>query len=172
MMKKDYLELGQIVNTKGLKGEVKLNSFAEDDSVFETLDKVYLKTKTEIVEKQIEKVGYAKNQVILKFKDCNSIDEAETLREMYLLVKRSDLEELPEGVYYIADLLGLDVYTDEGEFLGKVDDIYSTGANDIYVVKDDLGKQKLLPGIKEVIQETNLEEGKIIVHLIEGLEGL
>ncbi len=172
MMKKDYLELGQIVNTKGLKGEVKLNSFAEDDSVFETLDKVYLKTKTEIVEKQIEKVGYGKNQVILKFKDCNSIDEAETLREMYLLVKRSDLEELPEGVYYIADLLGLDVYTDEGELLGKVDDIYSTGANDIYIVKDDLGKQKLLPGIKEVIQETNLEEGKIIVHLIEGLEGL
>lgn len=172
MMKKDYLELGQIVNTKGLKGEVKLNSFAEDDSVFETLDKVYLKTKTEIVEKQIEKVGYGKNQVILKFKDCNSIDEAETLREMYLLVKRSDLEELPEGVYYIAELLGLDVYTDEGELLGKVDDIYSTGANDIYVVKDDLGKQKLLPGIKEVIQETNLEEGKIIVHLIEGLEGL
>ncbi len=172
MMKKDYLELGQIVNTKGLKGEVKLNSFAEDDSVFETLDKVYLKTKTEIVEKQIERVGYGKNQVILKFKDCNSIDEAETLREMYLLVKRSDLGELPEGVYYIADLLGLDVYTDEGELLGKVDDIYSTGANDIYVVKDDLGKQKLLPGIKEVIQETNLEEGKIIVHLIEGLEGL
>lgn len=171
-MKKDYLELGQIVNTKGLKGEVKLNSFAEDDSVFETLDKVYLKTKTEMVEKQIERVGYGKNQVILKFKDCHSIDEAETLREMYLLVKRSDLGELPEGVYYIADLLGLDVYTDEGELLGKVDDIYSTGANDIYVVKDDLGKQKLLPGIKEVIQETNLEEGKIIVHLIEGLEGL
>lgn len=171
-MKKDYLELGQIVNTKGLKGEVKLNSFAEDDSVFETLDKVYLKTKTEIVEKQIEKVGYGKNQVILKFKDCDSIDEAETLRDMYLLVKRSDLEDLPEGVYYIADLIGLDVYTDEGQLLGKIDDIYSTGANDIYVVKDDLGKQRLLPGIKEVIQETNLEEGKIIVHLIEGLEGL
>ncbi len=171
-MKKEYLELGQIVNTKGLKGEVKLNSFAEDDNVFETLDKVYLKRKTEMIEKQIERVGYGKNQVILKFKDCNSIDEAETLREMYLLVKRSDLGELPEGIYYIADLLGLDVYTDEGELLGKVDDIYSTGANDIYVVKDDLGKQKLLPGIKEVIQETSLEEGKIIVHLIEGLEGL
>lgn len=171
-MKKDYLELGQIVNTKGLKGEVKLNSFAEDDSVFETLDKVYLKRKTEMLERQIEKVGYSKNQVIIKFKDCDSIDEAETLRDMYLLVKRSDLGELPEGVYYIADLIGLDVYTDEGELLGKVDDIYSTGANDIYVVKDDLGKQRLLPGIKEVIQETNLEEGRIIVHLIEGLEGL
>ncbi len=166
---KEYLELGQIVNTKGLKGEVKLNSFAEDNTVFERLPKVFLKAKSEVLEKQIEKVGYHKNQVILKFKDCNSIEEAEKLRNMYLLVKRTDLEELPEGVYYIADLIGLDVYTDEGKFLGNIDDIYSTGANDIYVVKDEMGKQKLLPGTDEVIKQTNLAEGKIIVHLIEGL---
>ena len=166
---KEYLELGQIVNTKGLKGEVKLNSFAEDNTVFESLPKVFLKAKSEVLEKQIEKVGYHKNQVILKFKDCNSIEEAEKLRNMYLLVKRTDLEELPEGVYYIADLIGLDVYTDEGKFLGNIDDIYSTGANDIYVVKDEMGKQKLLPGTDEVIKQTNLAEGKIIVHLIEGL---
>lgn len=165
----EYLELGQIVNVKGLKGEVKLNSFAEDNTIFERLPKVFLKRKSEIIEKKIQKVGYNKNQVILKFEDCNSIDEAETLRNYYLLVKRTDLEELPEGVYYIADLIGLEVYTEEGELLGKVDDIYSTGANDIYVVKDEIGKQKLLPGIDEVIKETNLEEGKIIVHLIEGL---
>ena len=118
------------------------------------------------MEKQIEKVGYNKNQIILKFKDCNSIEEAENLRNMYVLVRRTDLEDLPEGVYYIADLIGLEVYTDEGELLGKVDDIYSTGANDIYVVKDEMGKTKLLPGIDEVIKETNLEEGKILVHLI------
>lgn len=166
---KEYLELGQIVNVKGLKGEVKLNSFAEDNTIFERLPKVFLKRKSEIIEKKIQKVGYNKNQVILKFEDCNSIDEAETLRNYYLLVKRTDLEELPEGVYYIADLIGLEVYTEEGELLGKVDDIYSTGANDIYVVKDEMGKQKLLPGIDEVIKETNLKEGKIIVHLIEGL---
>lgn len=166
---KDYLELGQIVNVKGLKGEVKLNSFAEDNTIFERLPKVFLKSKSGIIEKQIEKVGYNKNQVILKFKDCNSIEEAEILRNMYLLAKRKDLGELPEGVYYIVDLIGLDVYTDAGEFLGKVDDIYSTGANDIYVVKDEMGKQKLLPGTDEVIKQTNLTEGKIIVHLIEGL---
>lgn len=110
---KDYLELGQIVNVKGLKGEIKLNSFAEDNTVFERLPKVFLKTKSEILEKQIEKVGYNKNQVILKFKDCNSIDEAELLRNSYLLVKRADLGELPEGVYYIADLIGLDVFTEK-----------------------------------------------------------
>ena len=166
---KEYLELGQIVNVKGLKGEVKLNSFAEDDTVFETLSKVYLKRKSDIIEKEIEKVGYTKNQVILKFKNCNSIDEAELLRNSYLLVKRTDLDDLPEGVFYIADLIGLDVYTEEGELLGKVDDIYSTGANDIYVVKDEMGKQKLLPGIDEVIKNINIDEGKIVVHLLEGL---
>lgn len=166
----EYLELGQIVNVKGLKGEVKLNSFAEDNAVFERLPSVFLKGKNEMIEKQIEKVGYHKNQVILKFKGCDSIDEAETLRNMYLLVKREDLGELPEGVFYIADLIGLDVYTDEGEFLGKVDDIYSTGANDIYVIKDELGKQKLLPGIPDVIQQISLEDAKITVHLLEGLD--
>ena len=118
---------------------------------------------------KIEKAYCHKNQVIIKFENCNSIDEAELLRNAYLLVKRKDLGELPEGVYYIADLIGLDVYTDEDMLLGKVDDIYSTGSNDIYVVKDELGKQKLLPGIKEVIKNIDIDEGKIIVHLIKGL---
>ena len=166
---KEYLELGQIVNVRGLKGEVKLNSFAEDDSVFETLKIVYIKKKNEMLEKQIEKVSYTKNQVVLKFKDCNSIDEAEALRNTYLLVKKEDLGELPEGVYYIADLIGLDVYTEEGELLGKVDDIYSTGANDIYVVKNEEGKEKLLPGIDEVIKNIDIDSGKITVNLLEGL---
>ena len=166
---KEYLELGQIVNVRGLKGEVKLNSFAEDDAVFETLKTVFLKRKNEMIEKQIEKVGYTKNQVVLKLKDCNSIDEAEALRNTYLLVKREDLGELPEGVYYLADLIGLDVYTDEGELLGKVDDIYSTGANDIYVVKNEEGKEKLLPGIDEVIKNIDIEAGRITVNLLEGL---
>ncbi len=166
---KEYLELGQIVNVKGLKGEVKINSFAEDDTVFETLSKVYLKIKDELFEKEIEKVGYSKNQVILKFKDCNSIEEAENLRNIYIYVRKKDLGDLPNGVYYIADLIGLDVYTEEGIVLGKVDDIYSTGANNIYVIKDDEGKQRLLPGIDEVIKKINIDEGKIIVHLISGL---
>lgn len=167
---KEYLELGQIVNTKGLKGEVKLNSFAEDNTIFERLPKVFLKNKQGISEKQIEKVSYHKNQVILKFKDCDSIEQAEILRNTYVLVKRADLGELPEGVFYIVDLIGLDVFTAEGDCLGKVDDIYSTGANDIYVIKNEMGKQKLLPGIPEVIQEINLEEHKITVHLLKGLD--
>ena len=72
-------------------------------------------------------------------------------------------------VYYIVDLLGLEVYTEEGKLLGKIDDIYNTGSNDIYVVKDNLGKQVLLPAIKEVIKQVDLENKKIIVHILKGL---
>ena len=165
-----YLELGQIVNSKGLKGEVKVNSFSEEPDRFETLSKVLIKMRNgNLEEYTIEKVGYNKNQVIIKFKEINSIEEAEKLRNLYILIDRDDLEALPEGIYYIADLLGLDVYTENNEYLGKVDDINNTGSNDIYVVKDELGKQKLLPGIKEVIKKVDLDEKKIIVNLIEGL---
>lgn len=164
-----YLELGQIVNVKGLKGEVKVNPFTENIDRFEELKTVLIKFKNENKEFEIEKVGYHKNQVILKFKGVNTVEEAEKLRNSYILIDRNDLEPLEEGVYYITDLLGLEVYTEDGTLLGKVDDIYNTGSNDIYVVKDDLGKQKLLPGIPEVLKNVDLEHGKIIVNLIEGL---
>ena len=88
------------------------------------------------------------------------------MRTMQDLMDRYDPYEFE---YFIADLLGLEVYTDEGVLLGKVDDIYNTGSNDIYVVKDDLGKQILLPGTKEVLKEISLEKEKIVVHLIKGL---
>ena len=164
-----YLELGQIVNVKGLKGEVKVNSFTDDNTKFERIPKVFIKQKNNLTELEIEKVGYSKNQVIIKFKNINTIEEAEKLRNSYIVVNREIFGELPEGVYYIADLIGLDVYTESDEYLGKVDDIFSTGSNDVYVIKDELGKQKLLPGIDEVIRKIDLESGKIIVNLIKGL---
>ena len=164
-----YLELGQIVNSKGLKGEVKVNSFTDDNTKFERIPKVFIKQKDTLKEYEIEKVGYNKNQVIIKFKNINTIEEAEKLRNSYIVIDRETLDPLPEGVYYIADLIGLDVFTETNEYLGKVDDIFSTGSNDVYVVKDDTGRQKLLPGIDEVIKIIDIESGKIIVNLIEGL---
>lgn len=164
-----YLELGQIVNVKGLKGEVKVNSFTDDNTKFERIPKVFIKRKETLTEYEIEKVGYNKNQVIIKFKNINTVEEAEKLRNSYIVVDREIFGELPEGVYYIADLIGLDVFTEANEYLGKVYDIFSTGSNDVYVVKDDTGKQKLLPGIDEVIKVIDIEAGKIIVNLIEGL---
>ena len=165
----DKLEIGQIVNTKGLKGELRVNSFSEAQDRFETIDTILLKIKSEYKEYKIEKVGYSKNQVVLKLKGIDTIEEAEKLRNVYIYIYRKQLGELPEGTYYIADLIGLEVFTEAGEKLGIVDDIFSTGSNDVYVVKDELGKQKLLPGIEDVLKQIDIENGKIIVNLIEGL---
>jgi 16S rRNA processing protein RimM len=169
MDNKDVLEIGQIVNTRGLRGEVKVNSFSEDSHRFEKLSSILVKNKKEFQEYEIEKVSYSKNQVILKLKGIDHIDYAEKLKNLYIYVKRSSLGELPKGKYYIADLIGLEVYTDENKLLGIVDDVFNTKSNSVYVVKNELGELKYLPGIPDVIKEVNLEEKKIIVTLIPGL---
>ena len=94
---------------------------------------------------------------------------AEKYKGCYLKIHRKDARELPEGVYFIADIIGSKVITDDGKILGKVDDIYNTGSNDIYVVKDELGKQILLPGIKDVLLDIDVENQKVTVHLLKGL---
>ena len=163
------LEIGQIINTFGIKGEVKVFPLTDDIKRFDDLETVYVKTKKESQLYNIESIKYHKNFVLIKFKGINTVEQAEKLRNSYLEVDREQAIPLNEGEYFIADLIGLEVYSDEGKLIGKVDDIYNTGANDIYVVKDDLGKQTLLPGIKDVIKNVDLEKGQIIVHLIPGL---
>ena len=162
------LEIGQIVNTFGIKGEVKVVPFTDDINRFDDLEKVYVKTKKESKQYKVENARYHKNMVLLKFEGINNPEDAELLKNSFLEVDREDAIPLEEGTYFIVDLIGLDVYTDDGKLLGKVEDIYNTGANDIYVVKDELGKQILLPGIDDVIKEVKLED-RIIVHLIPGL---
>ena len=163
------LEIGQIVNTFGIKGFVKVKPFEEDVLRFDDLEKVYLKRNKELKEMEVEEVKYHKNMVLIKFKGIDRVEDAELLRNSYLEVDRENAIELEDGEYFIADLLGIDVYTEEGETLGKLEDIFNTGSNDIYVVKAEDGKQLLLPAISEVIKEINLKENKIVVHLLEGL---
>lgn len=168
-MKKERLEVGQIVNTFGIKGFVKIYPYVDDISRFDNLKKVHIKSKKEEKELQIEEVKYQKNMVLVKFKGIETVENAEKLRNSFVEIDRADAIPLEEGQYFIADLLGLNVFLDTGEKLGVLEDIYNTGSSDIYVVKNELGKQFLLPYIDEVIKQINLEEGKIIVHIIEGL---
>ena len=163
------LEIGQIVNTFGIKGFVKVNPWVNDVTRFDDLKKVYIKIRKELKELEIEEVKYHKNQVLLKFKGVETVEQAEMLRNAILEIDRKDAIPLAEGEYFIADLLESEVYTDEGEKLGILEDIFNTGSNDIYVVKNELGKSILLPRIKEVFKEIDVENKKIIVHLIEGL---
>lgn len=165
----EYIEIGQIVNTNGLKGVVKVNPFTDDISKFEDLKYVYIQLKNELKKVKIEQVRYNKNQVLLKLEGIDSIEKAEKYRNFYLKTEKESQEDLGEDTYYIVDLIGLDVYSDKNEYLGKIEDVFPTGSNDVYVVKDNLGKQILIPAIADVVKEVDLKNKKMIINLIPGL---
>lgn len=165
----EYIEIGQIVNTNGLKGIVKVNPFTDDISKFEDLKYVYIQLKSELKKVKIEQVRYNKNQVLLKLEGIDSIEEAEKYRNFYLKTEKESQEDLGEDTYYIVDLIGIDVYSDKNEYLGKIEDVFPTGSNDVYVVKDNLGKQILIPAIADVVKKVDLKNKKMIINLIPGL---
>ena len=164
-----YLEIGQIVNTFGIKGMVKVKPFTDNIERFSNLEKIYIKNKLGQTEYKIQEVKYHKNMVLIKFEGIENPEQADLLRNSYLIVDRETEEPLEPGRYYIVDMIGLDVFTDDNEYLGKLEDIYNTGSNDIYVVKNELGKQVLLPAIEDVIKNIDMDNKKVIVHLIPGL---
>ena len=168
-MEKEMLEIGQIVNTFGVKGMVKIVPYTDDIKRFDYLKEIYVVTKNEKQKYQIEEIKYHKNMVLAKLKGIDTMNDAEILKQASIQIVRKDAIELEKDTYFIVDLIGLKVVTDDQKELGKVVDIYNTGSNDIYVVKDELGKQILLPAIADVIQKIDMENKVIIVHLIKGL---
>jgi len=163
-----YFEIGQIVNTSGLKGVMKVKPFTDDITKFNNLKTIYIEIKKELKSFEIEKVYFNKNMVFLKLKGIDTIEQAENYRNYYLKIERTN-ESLEEGTYYIVDIEGCNVYTEEQEYLGIVSEVFSTGSNDVYVVNNEDGKQILIPAIKEVIKQVDIGNKKIIVHLLEGL---
>lgn len=160
------IEIGRIVNTHGIKGEVKLTPWCDDPTVFETLDKLYDKNGSIL---EILRVRYHKQSVILTLKGVTDMNTAETYKGKIVYADRDDLGELPDGTYYICDLIGLRVETDSGDLLGELTDCFPTGSNDVYVVKSPGKRDILLPAIPQVIKEVKLDEGRMIVTLMKGL---
>ncbi len=165
----EYFEIGQIVNTSGLKGVLKIKPFTDDIKKFSNLKTIYIKTKNGLTEFKIEQVRYVKNMVMLKLAGIDTVEEAEKYRNLYIKILRDQEEELEEGSYYVVDILGCKVNTDANQELGKIVDVFQTGSNDVYVVKDEQGKQILLPAIKQVIKNVDIKNKIITVHLLEGL---
>lgn len=165
----EYFEIGQIVNTSGLKGEIKIKPFTDDITKFNNFKTIYVSIKKELKEFEVEKVRFSKNMVFLKLKGIDTIEDAENYRNLYIKRKRDKDEKLEKDTYYIVDLIGCKVCTDDQKDLGEVIDVFSTGSNDVYVVKDELGKQVLLPAIKDVIKNVDIKNKLITVHLMEGL---
>jgi len=156
-MSEAQIEVGKYVNTLGIKGEIKIFPYVE---YFEDLKQFTIRGK----EYKISKMRRNKNVYIVKLKEIDDINDIENLKGSMITINESDKPEPPEGEYYKEDLIGFDVITDEGKNLGQLEDIFNTGANDIYQV----GKI-LLPGIEEVIKEINPKKRQIIVHIIKGL---
>lgn len=165
----NFLEVGQIVNSYGIKGELKVVPYTDDITRFDELKTIYIQIGKELKKYEIEGVKYHKNNVLMKLKGIDDINDTEQFRNCYLKIKREDAVKLPEDTYFIVDLIGIDVYEENGTSIGKIVDIFPTGSNDVYVVKDELGKQILLPAIGEVIKNVDISNKKMIVNIIKGL---
>ena len=153
----DLIRVGVIINTFGVKGEVKIYP---DIDYFDELERVFIKDK----EYKIEKLRDQKGIIIAKFEGIDDINQIENLKNEEVMIALEDRPELPKGKHYVGDLLGLEVITEDGQVLGTLDNIYNTGANDIYEVGEIL-----LPATDEVIKQIDMENKKIIVHLLKGL---
>lgn len=164
----EYLSIGQIVNTQGIKGEVKVFPLTNDASRFDKLKEIYIESKDELIKYQVESTKHLKNTVILKLKGIDTMNDSEKLRNLYIKVGREDAVRLPKDSFFICDIIESEVFDIHGELLGKLVDILQLGCNDVYVVKDEK-KEILIPALKTIVKEINLQNKKIIVDLPEGL---
>jgi 16S rRNA processing protein RimM len=163
---KDYIKVGKIVNTHGVKGSLKCLPLTDYMERFDELDYVYTEMDNE--KRKIDDVWYRKGLVYLKLENIDDMNTAQSFKDTYISILEDQLRELPEDSYYIFDLIGMEVYSSEGDYIGKITDVYQTGANDVYEVKKN-SKSYLIPAVKEFIKEVNLSDKKMIINVIEGL---
>lgn len=169
MQKNDYLQVGVITSTHGIKGEVKVFPTTDDPERFKKLKKVELDTGKERIPLEISGVKFFKQFVIVKFKGIDNINDVEKYRKMPLLVSREDAVELEADEYFMADIIGMDVYTDDDKLFGTLEDIMETGANDVYVINTEEHGEVLIPAIKDCIKDIDTDNNKMIIHLMQGL---
>lgn len=166
----EYLEIGQIVNTQGLKGEVRIYPYTDDIKRFDELKKIYVEIDNVKIKLDIKSVRYYKNLVIAKFNNIDTIEDAMKYKGKYIFIDEEDKLDLPEDTYYIADLIDCMVINNDTQSqVGKVVDVFSTKANDVYVVKTEEGREILIPAIKKIIVSIDIKSKKIIVNNLEEL---
>lgn len=164
---KQYLEIGKIVGTHGIKGEVRIQPWADSGEFAAGFKRMYFGGGAERVD--IVSARPHKNIVIAKLKGVDSIEQADLLRGKVLYIDRADAV-LPEGRYFIQDLLGCSVVdADNGTVYGKVTGVSSTGANDVYHVTTPEKKEYLIPAIDQVLAEKDIENGIIYIHYMSGM---
>lgn len=164
----DLLKVGVITTTHGVRGEVKVFPTTDAERFME-LEYVILDTGREKRELTIQNVKFFKNLVILKFEGIDNINDIEKYKGKELWVPREEAQELDEDEYYIGDLIGMDVLLEDGTRFGSLKDVMETGANDVYVVEAEEGKEVLLPAIHDCIMDVDIEKNAMTIHLMKGL---
>ena len=167
-----FLRVGVIANTHGLRGEVKVYPTTDDINRFRFLTDVIVMARNGEVDLKVENARIIKNMAIVKFSGVDSIDDVLSWKGCDLMVSRENAVPLEEGEYFIADLIGCSVVTDDCREVGRLKDILETGANDVLIVSKADGTELLIPWIDECVLDVDLEESKILVHMIDGLEEL
>ncbi len=160
-------KVGKILNTHGIRGQLKILSLTDYNERFEELEWIYIEGNNKRF--YIDNIKYRPRDILISLKGYDDINLVSPFKGKYLLIEEEQKRELPEDVYYISDIIGLDVYTDEGEYLGKVADILQAGSNEVYVIKQDSGREIMIPAVKEFIPDISLELGRIVVKPIEGM---
>ncbi len=165
----NFFEIGKIAGTHGIKGTLKIFPTTDVPERFELLDEVILEIKNEKKVCKVDKVAYHKNFVLLTLKEYNDINQVEGFKNGRVLIPEEKALPLGKDEYYTRDLYDMEVYTDEGERLGTLKEVYTTGANDVYGVKDENGNEILIPAIKQCIIAVDVTNRKMTVKLLEGL---
>ena len=165
-----FLQVGVISSTHGIRGEVKVFPTTDDPMRFKKLKKVLLDTGRERLELEVQSVRFFKQFAIVKFKGIDNINDIERYKGKGLFVPREDAVPLDEDEYYIADLIGMEVFTEDGHF-GVVKDVIETGANEVYIIESDEHGEVLIPAIRQCVLDVNVEEKKMKIRLMDGLIG-
>ena len=165
----NILQVGAVTSTHGLAGEVKVFPTTDDPKRFKKLKQVLLDTGKDMLPLGVEHVKFFKNMVILKFKGYDRIEDIMGFKGKNLYVTRENAVRLKKDEYFIADLIGMKVYTEDEAYLGELTEVITTGANDVYTVRMDNGKDVLIPAIGQCILNVDVEHETMQVHLLEGL---
>jgi len=168
-LNQEFIIIGKVVSTQGNKGEVNVLPLTDSIERFNNLATVFLRSENNQIILNIEKIRIQKGMVILKVKDIENIEEAKTIVGSFLEVERKNAVKLAKDTYFIFEIIGLEVYTEDNVFLGKVEDVISTGSNDVYIVKEKNKEELFIPAIHEVIKNVNLEKKRITINMVDGL---
>lgn len=168
-MSDEFIIIGKVVSTQGNKGEVKVLPLTDSTDRFQSLASIFIRNNNIRKTLNIEKIRSKENAVILKLENIDNVEKAKMIVGSFLEVERKNALKLPKNTYFIFEIIGLGVYDENNIFLGKVENVISTGSNDVYIVKNKNKEELYIPATREVVKNINLEKKRITINMVDGL---